>query len=323
MLLVEAGILEQQALLLCESIRQFVGDRLQAPITVISPRPDRRPSEECIERLSALNARYVPLALESPCPEYGPAFRVLASAYFERHSSADTLVVLDSDTVFLRPVRITLGQADAAARPVDVKGMCTSGAADPMDDYWHKLCACCDVDYRLIPTVTATVDNSVVKASYNAGFVVVRRAAGSFQRAEDYFLRSVRSGLRPYAGSGTRVQAGTGTVSIEGSSYWGSSQACLSLAVWGSGLSVQALPSTYNFPLHCYDRFLAEIRSGELGDIAHVHYHQLFFTAPDIPNPILNGEAGFPAHGVAWLREKLQEPRSKRGQAVETWNGRL
>ena len=52
----EEGVLEQQACLLAESIRQFAGAYRTAPILVVSPRRKRRPSKETRERLKALGA---------------------------------------------------------------------------------------------------------------------------------------------------------------------------------------------------------------------------------------------------------------------------
>lgn len=40
-LVAESGVLERQAIILCESIRKFAGKYADSPITVISPRSDR------------------------------------------------------------------------------------------------------------------------------------------------------------------------------------------------------------------------------------------------------------------------------------------
>ena len=217
LIMAEAGIIAEQATLLCESIRRFGGRYANADIAVISPRPDKRPSANILRKLEELNAAYIPLNIVSPCPEYGSSFRVLASAEYERMSNADTLICLDSDSVFLGEPDLALKGNDAAVRPVDVKGMCTTGASDPYDAYWKKLCDVCETDYEMIPYVTTTVDKQLVKASYNGGFVIVRRNQEVFQRTASYFQRSVKAGMRPYAGQNIQVRAGYGLVSHEGS----------------------------------------------------------------------------------------------------------
>lgn len=304
-IMIESGILEKQTVLLCKSIRRFTGTYADSPIIVISPRPNRRPSEATLAQLALLGVTYIPMSISSPCPEYGPSLRVIACARYEQMSRANTHVFLDSDTVFIGAPDVALAEYNAAMRPVDVEGMCTQGITSFNDPYWQELCKICEVDYKDIPYMVTTVDKQRVKASYNGGFTVTRRENGVLQRASDYFVRSVKAGLRPFAGRGGPFQAGHGIVSDAGSEYWGSSQACLSLALWGSGLSVRTLPITHNFPLCFYDELLPELKAGKTClEIVHVHYHHLFCDS-SAKNPILDGCPGFPSDGVNWLRERL------------------
>src|SRR3982074_3770036 len=80
----ESGILEAQALLLCESIRRFAGRYAGSTITVVSPRPDRRPSASSVRAFAALRAEFRELDIEVRCPDYGPSYKVLALADAER-----------------------------------------------------------------------------------------------------------------------------------------------------------------------------------------------------------------------------------------------
>ncbi|MFZ2266577.1 MAG: hypothetical protein WAV95_03275 [Azonexus sp.] len=300
-LVAECGVLEQQAVLLCESIRQFAGKYADCPITVISPRPDRRPSIATLESLSRLGVNYLPLDIVSPVPEYGTTFRIYAAAEFERLSSAESILFLDSDLLFSDEPDLELDGRDALARPVDVKGMCTTGEGDPNDHYWQALCQICGVDYGLLPDVTTTVEHLRVKASYNGGFVLVRRSAGIFARTLDYFLRSVGADIAPFRGSGMTVRAGHGNVSERGSEFWGSSQACLSLAIWGSGLTVQIPDLSNNFPLHCFDRLSLDEQAIPLKAI---HYHHLLEEGLE-SNPLLNGWTNVPEAFLTWLRNQV------------------
>lgn len=310
LIIAEAGILEDQTLLLCESIRIFGGRYSKAGIVVISPRQDRRPNEETLRRLEQLNVKYIPLSVDSPCPDYGTSFRVLAFAEYERMSSADVLVGLDSDTVFLAEPDLDLGSDDAAARPVDVVGMCSKGAGDPRDIYWQNLCRICGVDYNVIPYVVTTVDRQTVKASYNGGFVVVRRSSHIFQRTADFFLKSVEAGLRPFANEGLQINAGHGVVSVEGSEYWGSSQACLSLAIWGANLTLRTLPPNLNFPLNFFEVLRPEVESGKFGTLVHIHYHHLLKDMTT-ETPSFMNYPGLPPAGIAWLTEHMLNVRLK------------
>src|SRR5712691_9380109 len=91
-LIVERGVLEAQALLLCQSIRQFAGAYSKSAITVISPRRNSRPCRETYKRFAGLNVEYLELNLESPCPTYGTSFRVLAAACVEQRARAPILI---------------------------------------------------------------------------------------------------------------------------------------------------------------------------------------------------------------------------------------
>lgn len=176
---IEGGVLEEQALLLFESIRLYVGRLGGASAYALSPRPGHAISARARERLDELGVHYVDAVLNNECQEYGSANRV-AAAYVEGACGHELLVVLDSDTLSLRePEELLLPDGvDVAARPVDLKGMCTAGAGDPFDEYWQDLCRCCGVDYERIPWGESFVDRRRIKACYNVGLVVARREAG-------------------------------------------------------------------------------------------------------------------------------------------------
>lgn len=300
-LIAEQGILEEQALLLCESIRRFSGRYRNSQISIISPRAGRRPSVETISRVRDMNVEYVEFDINSLVPTHGPSYKVHAAALIERQSNAASIAFLDSDIVIISEPDLDLYDYDSAIRPVDVKGMCTSGDTDEYDPYWRNLTRICDVDYDDIPFITTTVDQSVVKASYNGGFVITRRSAGIFQATEDFFGRAVRSNLRPYAGRNHTIQTGHGIVSDIGAEYWGSSQACLSLAIWGRHRSARLLTPAHNFPMHVEDYVQ---RYGSEAELIAVHYHHRFEN-DQTENPLLTGRLNISNECRAWLESRL------------------
>jgi hypothetical protein len=208
------------------------------------------------------------------------------------------LACLDSDVFFADEPDLELGSATVAARPVDVKGMCTTGPGDERDAYWRQLAEVCNTPYERLPHVLTTVDRVRVKASYNGGFVVARAEAKVFQRTEEFFVRSARARLRPW-GAGISVRAGHGMVEGEGAQYWGSAQACLSLAAWGEGGSVRELPPTHNFPAHL-DVWVSE--AGMCRPLVAVHYHHLFET-PE--GAMVRHRLNLPKHVKDWLDLRL------------------
>jgi hypothetical protein len=299
-LLAERGILEPQAVLLCQSIRRFAGAYAKSAITVVSPRRDRRPCRDTLRRLARLDVEYLDLPLSSPSPSYGPSFRILAAAHLERRGGPPVLIQLDSDTIFAGEPDFSLAGVHAAARPVDVKGMSTEGAGDPFDPYWRGLCELFDIDYHGLASVATTVDGKTVRANYNGGLVAVRRACGLMQQTEDFFRRLVAAGRRPWANLGTQVKSGAGIVDRTGSEYWGTSQAAFALAIAAMGRTLEVLPDTYNVPLHSFGCLIPPVNQP-----VHVHYHWLCGEGECAENPMLDGRLPLPVEVTAWLGREL------------------
>ena len=188
---IEAGVLEAQALLLFESIRRYAGRFSNCAVYALSPRAGHPISIDARKKLAELGVHYSDTLLNRECPEYGSANRVAAAAHIEATRPHEILVILDSDTLFLRePSEFALPpNIDVAVRPVDVKGISTGGPGDTFDAYWHHLCHCCSVDYDRIPWGETFVDHFHIKANYNAGLTVVRRRVGILQSVGGFLLR--------------------------------------------------------------------------------------------------------------------------------------
>jgi len=296
----EAGPLEAQAIMLCESIRMFGGRYADASITLVSPRASRRPTAHGIRRMEKLRVDYQPLNLTSPCPEYGTSFRVMGASIVEQRSQADILIQIDSDTVFLGEPDFALTDADMLARPVDVKGICTSGAGDVQDAYWRELCQLCGVDYDAIPWLETTVDQSTVRANYNGGLIVVRRDHGILEKTEDIFRRIISSRSHSHAAPAGPQRIGSGHVSPQGFMFWGTGQVALSLACTARNAKAALLPPTYNIPLHFFDT----LRDKPQPPI-HVHYHWLCDRHFVAQNPLLDGRMNLPERLTDWLHSRL------------------
>jgi hypothetical protein len=300
LMIAEAGVLERQSLLLCESLRRFGGRYAESQVTLLQPRREKPISPLARRRFEALGAQIVEMAIVSPCPEYGTSFRVFACAEYERTSSADSLVFMDSDMVVLAEPDWDLQGADIAARPVDEKGMCTTGDGDPKDAYWRKLCEICGVDYGLLPWVATTVDRVRVRASYNGGLTVVKTKSGIYQKTADFFLRSIRANLMPWPDRSNPFPAGHGMVDVRGGRLWGSAQAAFSIAGTALGLNTRILSPSLNYPLHMHAKLFPEIRSGALPPISIIHYHHVFRGAQS-ENPLFLDGTGFPSDAIEWL----------------------
>ena len=298
---IERGELERQALLLFESIRSYTGRFRDCAIYALSPRAGFGISKNARRKLEELGVNYIDTVLNTECLEYGPANRVAAAAYVEQKHPHEILVILDSDTLFLRePNEFLLpSDVDVALRPVAVKGMCTDGPTDPFDGYWRDLCRCCGVDYEQIPWIESFADQRRIKASYNAGLVVVRGNLGIMQRWANFFFASVRQQLIPHP-KDRRIRAGAGWVDPGTGRMWGSNQAALSLAIWSSTRQVQELEPTYNYSLIIHDRVKQEIRDRVFPHLVHVHYHWMLQEDAS-KNPLFDESGPLSSEQRTWL----------------------
>jgi hypothetical protein len=302
---IEGGVLEAQALILFESIRRYTGRFSDCGIYALSPRPDHAISSAARTKLDQLNVIYIDKILNTDCQEYGSANRVAAAAYVEVTHPHDILVILDSDTLFLRePDKFLLAHdLDVLVRPVDLKGMCTSGPTDPYDKYWQDLCRCCHVDYNEIPDTETFVDRQRIKASYNGGLVVARGNLGILERWANFFFASVRRGLTPYAKE-WRLRSGVSWIDSKASKLWGSNQAALSLAIWSTTRRVCESSPTYNYPLHLHDRIDPNVVETVFPHLVHVHYHWLL---EDDNNPLFRSDGPMSSEQQQWLRSRIDE----------------
>ena len=287
-----------------QSIRQYGGRFSGCPIYALSPRAGHDISREGRVQLDQLGVTYIDTILNTECTEYGSANRVAAAAHVEGRYSHEVLVVLDSDTLFLRePEKLLLSpEVDVAVRPVDVKGMCTNGPTDPFDRYWRELCRYSNVDYDQIPWSESFVDRHRIKASYNGGLVIVRGGLGILQRWSRFFFASVRQGLTPFDKE-WQLRSGVRWVSSTASKFWGSNQAALSLAIWNSTRRVEELPPTYNYPLHQHEQIDSEIVRRVFPSLIHVHYHWLLQESP-ASNPLFDAAGPLSIDQRKWLAQR-------------------
>jgi hypothetical protein len=294
-----------QALLLIESLRQFGGRFAKSPVFAVAPRRGLGVDAATRARLEELEATYHEEVLNTACPEYGSANRVYAAAWASRTSSAETLFVLDSDTLFLgEPEELGPGW-DLAVRPVDVKGATSEGEGDPFEAYWTAVCGLAGISVDSLPFVETVLDRRRVRASYNGGYSVVRRASGILERSAELFTRSVAADLRPYQGvPGHRVFSSTGYVEPRAGEYWGSNQAALSIAAWSTTQRVRLLDRRFNVPVHELSSRERWTHDWENIRPVHVHYHWLLRARHrDLALATL-AKLGVAPSRLDWIRER-------------------
>jgi hypothetical protein len=299
---IEGTPIEPQALLLCESIRRFAGPYAGSPIVAVNPRPDKRITAASERRLEQLGVQYVSERLNDTGSPYLPINRIAAAAWAESHLDTPYVVVLDSDTLFVRAP--SFRHADVGVRPVDMKGSASAGPDDPLDAYWSSMCDIAGIPLEALPYVTASIEGCRVRASYNGGFCIARRALGVFAKTHRVFEASRLRDMRPLRDRGFSVFASTGAVGPDASEWWGSSQAALSVAIHARTRDVLVYDDRYNVPVH----LIAEPGAGAgtgwpKADLILLHYHWLFGTGYRAELMRRACVLGAGEHVLEWLRE--------------------
>jgi len=300
---VEANRLEPQARLLCESLRTFGGRYRNAPILAVSPRPHLAPGPEARARLEELGVTCVVEPLNDTGSPYGTINRIVAGAWAETSTEAPYLVLLDTDTILV--AEPSFARADAGVRPVDVKGSASSGAGDPRDAYWVRLCGLGGIEPSRLPRISTTIDKVPIRASYNGGFTVVRRDLGILRRTREIFFASLKESLRPSPGAEFDVFASTGAVGREASEWWGSSQAALSVAIWSSTSDVHTYDERYNIPLNNLTGPAGSWPMRRGFEPILLHYHHLAETRYHEQLRLALARSGCSRNVIDWIEDRL------------------
>ena len=258
---IERGFLEEQSLLLYQSIRRFGGRYSNATIYAYCPRASCGVTSSTATAMQALEVIYRYEPLNRNLDYFAYANKNFAIAHVERTASHDTLVLLDSDTLFLRePDLFDLPRGvDVRVRPVDLKNISSSGQGDSFDSYWCELAKLCRVDLEKLPFIRCTLGGTVIRANYNGGLVVARANLGIFRRWEQNILAVHEAQLRPRPND-----------------LWGSGQSTLAMAIHSATSQVEQLPPSYNYPLHLHEKLDATQQIGGSAEIVHLHYHWMF-----------------------------------------------
>ncbi len=257
LLCLEAGFIEEQSILLVQSIRLLGGRYSACPIYLICPRPHRQPSKATIQALALMDATVIIEDLNRPLDHYPYANKAYALAHLERYAKHKLIVFLDSDTLMLgEPLSLAISDSyDFAARPVDARGICSSPTDSLYKSYWTALCDMAGLSIDALPIILTGATREAIHSNYNGGLLVVRRDLGIGRHWQDLLERAWEKELLPQPGN-----------------FWGSDQSTFAVAVHALTSRTTLLPEGYNIPLN----FLARGYDLPLPEHPkHVHYHHL------------------------------------------------
>lgn len=254
----EAGNLENQALLLFRSIRKYGGRYREAPIYSFQPRKGPPLDTETYGALRELEVEHINEVLNTQFDFYPIANKIFACARAEEMFCEEILVFLDSDTLIVNePGEFELpDEAGAALRPVHNKNRGSTGPDDANEPYWQKLYEICDVEEA--PFVKTVVTRRKIRAYWNAGLIAVRRSEGFFKQWKRDFFRLMEARHLPNA------------------QITFMDQLSLAATLARAPERVLTLDDRYNYPLPKRPILPKPLRNCQFEDLIHVHYHRWF-----------------------------------------------
>jgi hypothetical protein len=285
---VEAGPLEQQAVLLCRSIRRYAGRFCNAPIFTFQPRLGTAIAKQTLGALKDLGVSHNSEPFNERFAACPFANKVYACARAEEALSEEILVFADSDTIFTaEPADLDLPpQFDAAALPVLNRRLGSTGPEDPNEPYWRGIYSTCGVATNA--RITTVIDGERIRPYFNSGLVAARRQSRLFTRWRADFEALMAAGQVP-----------------ESTGVDGMDEFSLAVGLGRAIDRVRVLDLRYNYPLQWNERksLKSPWRDAQLEELIHVHY-RFYFTLPDylrIVEPPLNPRSEV----VEWLDNYL------------------
>ncbi len=280
-IVIEAGILEENTLLLVESIREFGGPCRHSAIYVVQPREGVMISQKTMNVLTKHDVIYIRANFNDTWFSYGVANKVYAAAFIESlvKGTVDSLTFLDSDTIIVNPpVDLFLETTGVVAvRPTDIRGVGQLVSA-PLTPYWESVWDVCGVNPPVGWDVSTTVDEQRIYPYFNSGLVTVNPQEGLFQlwrENMDRLARDERISSLP--------QRCDERIYLD--------QAALAATILSKVSQQQTtiLDHRYNYPLHLHGRMPQATRVSSLDELVVVHYHRIFQDRSWINNISVDG----------------------------------
>ena len=281
---VESGSLEEQSILLAQSIRKWCGTHADSRIVCVEPRGHSGLHPETLKALEELGVEHRIEKLNDDFRWYAIANKIFTAAWAEQELTEDVVVICDTDTFFINdPIALELSQG-VAGRPVGQKKRGSTGPGDETDPYWERMYKLCGVSERPFTEATLEDETRPIRAYFNSGLVAARREEGVFAAWLSDFRTLMDAEHFPPDGKRNMDQ--------------------LSLAVTIARIwdRVEVLEAPYNYMLRRRPKMPEPARSMPLEDLVHVHYRKWLHVpgfVDELEPPIPDGER------IRWLKERL------------------
>jgi len=251
----EPGRLEQQSLLLVESLRTFGGCFKDVDIISFSPRKHLKPSACTLQKLKKLN-------VEINCNDINADFtfnptlnKLVSCAFVEQTSNYDQVVMLDSDQIFFNEPSLwnLRGEDDIALRPVHVRNIGLKSSESPRG-LWINVYDLLGVKNMYYTRTSVTGEE--IYSYWNAGMIVSASYRNLFGKSLENLVK-IRE-----------------KVSFSGREAYFIDQVAISATILQQGLCVNELPREYNYPFK--PNIVNGNKIGKIENLVSLHYHKRF-----------------------------------------------
>jgi hypothetical protein len=252
---IEAGGLEEQVMLLAESLRAFGGRYADLPFVAVRPRAGPRLAATTRRTLARLNIELVEKPLNADFAWWAHANKPATVDHVERHATTPNVTWMDGDmAVLAEPLGFAPPQGyDFIARAGEAYDVASSGT-DDRADFWERLCAVFDLDFAAFPMITSFPDDKPIRAYWQTGLFTYRRGLGYAAR---------------YHAIMTKMLAGS--IASKNAGVYHTDQVAASLTVQAMKLRYAEYDPRMNFNVNPADR-LASLRI-PITDVRIMHYH--------------------------------------------------
>ncbi|MGV3489850.1 MAG: hypothetical protein ACO1OG_00875 [Devosia sp.] len=175
---IEAGSLEQQVVLLAESLRKFGGSRSGMPLVAVKPRSGPRISTTTRRALEKLDVNFVDRNISVEYAWWAMANKPAALSYVEQHAHTPNVTWIDGDMMVLKePSSFAPPPGfDFIARVGEAHDV-ASNAHDGKEVFWEKLCEKLGLQFAQFPDIVSFPDEKPIKAYWQGGLLTYRREA--------------------------------------------------------------------------------------------------------------------------------------------------
>lgn len=254
---VEAGGLEQQAILLVQSIRNWGGRFATAPIFAVQPRIGPALDARTLAFFRQARVEFV----KRSTPRYATWKSLMnkskALAHVEKIAATEIITWIDTDIlVVAEPDKLALSPGeDFAALPSPDSYHSTTGPGDHNEAYWQAVCDLVGIDIETMGWVTVLPENHRIRSFWQSGVYSYRRSSELGRIHCEAYRRLMEA----------RIAHNT-------SGIFHNDQTSLALAVRLAGLRSRGIPVDHNLCVNPLDK-PHSVPAEQIAAAKVIHYH--------------------------------------------------